>query len=241
VRILHLASEYPPHQVYGLGRYVCDLSRELAHQGHAVHVLTNSHCGAPQDAVDNGVGVHRVDAPMPPKPPGSIAPVLAFNLCLQRRAQALGRAGLGEPEVLVSHDYLTAPAGHRLARRWGIPHVWTVHDAVHGKLQGAIRCPDDQAVFDIETWAAGTADLVLANSRAVRLEMLTVYGAPSSRTRVLHCGIASTRFDPSQPPQRVAAFRQMLASPEEVLLTYVGRLDQEKGIDTLVNALALAR
>jgi glycosyltransferase involved in cell wall biosynthesis len=113
MRILHVASEHPPQEVYGLGRYVCDLSRELAAQGHSVHVLTNSISGRDQDVVDHGVALHRVDFPPPPKPSGEHAPALAFNLHLQQRATALGRMGLGDPEIVISHVVLSTNLSSR--------------------------------------------------------------------------------------------------------------------------------
>src|SRR6185369_17480695 len=128
MRILHVSSEYPPQKVFGLGRYVSDLSRELAGQGHEVHVLTNSIGGVDRDVEDHGVHVHRVEYPPPPMPPTPAAPVLAYNVHLQQRASSLEARGLGDPEVVVSHDWLTAVAAHRIARRFGLPHVWTVHD-----------------------------------------------------------------------------------------------------------------
>lgn len=239
MRILHLASEYPPQKVYGLGRYVCDLSRELAAQGHEVHVLTNSIGGADQDVTDRGVRLHRIDHPMPPKPAGTIAPVLVFNLCLQRRSQALGLAELGDPEVIVSHDYLTAPAGHRIAHRWGLPHIWTVHDCIDGKRFGKVKTPDDLAVREIERWAARAADAVLVNSSALKREIATGLGA-QAKTEILPGGVDPARFTGFQSDANLAAFRGCLAAPDEILLTYVGRLDQEKGIDTLINAFAKA-
>jgi glycogen(starch) synthase len=239
MRILHVSSEHPPQQVFGLGRYVCDVSRELAKQGHVVHILTNSIGGKEQDLVDNGVHLHRVDYPPPPQPPGVISPVLSFNLHLQQRAHMLGLDALGKPEVVVSHDWLTALAGHRLARRLGVPHVWTVHDTVHGKRFGQLNDPGDRMVFEIETWASRTADLVLVNSRAVYDEITKTYGGTPSRIELLHCAIDPERFVSSQEPSRIAEFRRMFADPDEVLITYVGRLDLEKGIDTLINAFAI--
>lgn len=241
MRILHLSSEYPPQKIYGLGRYVCGLSRELAAQGHEVHVLTNSMGGIDQDVIDDGVHIHRIDHPMPPKPEGTIPPVLVFNLFLQQRSFDLGLAGLGQPEVIVSHDYLTAPAGHRLARRWGLPHIWTAHDSIHGKRFGAVRDADDLAVKEIERLAAGEADLVLVNSNALRQEMLEHYGAPQGRIGLLPGGVNTTTFSALQSPARLAAFRECLAGNDEILVTYVGRLDPEKGIDTLINAFAEAK
>ena len=241
MRILHVASEYPPQQVFGLGRYVCDLSREMVRQGNAVHVLTNSLGGRDQDVVQDGVDVHRVHFPPPPKPPGPCAPLLAFNLHLQQRATELGFVGLGEPEVVVSHDWLTALAGHRLAARFDLPHVWTVHDTVAGKRTGRSSVDGDDMAFEIERWVASCADLILANSKAIREELKREYAAPAPRVKLVHCGIEPNAFVSSQEQSRIDEFRRFLVGDGTLLVTYVGRLDMEKGIDTLVNAFARLR
>jgi glycosyltransferase involved in cell wall biosynthesis len=238
MRILHVSSEHPPQQVFGLGRYVCDISRELVRQGHSVHVLTNSIGGKDPDLMVDGVSLHRVDFPPPPKPPGVISPVMAFNLHLQHKAQTLSPEGMGNPEVVVSHDWLTALAGHRVSRILGVPHVWTVHDTVHGKRFGQVKEVGDRMVFEIESWTAKSADLVLVNSRAIRDEVISVYGGIRNRMEILHCAIDPERFVSTQEPSRVQEFRRMFAEPDEILVTYVGRLDLEKGIDTLINAFA---
>jgi glycogen(starch) synthase len=166
---------------------------------------------------------------------------MAFNLHLEQRAFALGREGCGSPEVIVSHDWLTALAAHRIARRWNLPHVWTVHDTVYGKRFGQIVQSEDRLAFRIESWAAKTADLVLANSRAIREEIHYALGRGERDVELLHCGIDPARFEEELPTARHRALRSVFAKPEELLITYSGRLDLEKGIDTLINAFSTFR
>jgi len=241
MRILHVSSEYPPQKIFGLGRYVSDLSQELATQGHDVSVLTNSIGGADRDVLDRGVHVHRVEFPPPPMPPTPGAPVLAYNVHLQQRAASLGAEGLGNPEVVVSHDWLTAVAAHRIARRLKLPHVWTVHDTVRGKRFGRITEVDDRVAYAIERWATREADLLVVNSTAIGEEIARVYGAARERVLLLHPGINPASCQSSQGEARLAGFRSALARPDQVLLTYVGRLDLEKGIDTLINGFAILK
>jgi glycosyltransferase involved in cell wall biosynthesis len=238
MRILHVASEYPPIPVFGLGRYVSDLSREMAAQGHEVHVLTNAFGGPDQDLEERGVFIHQVDYPPPPQPPSLGGPIMAFNLHLQRRSLLLGMKTLGAPEVIVSHDWLTALAGHRISRRWGIPHVWTVHDTVYGKRGGTIEKPDDVLAYRLEAWATRSADLVLVNSTAIGEEVRVHYGGDPKKMDLLHPGLDGGTFASLPSPTRRTAFRGAFAQPDEFLVTYAGRLDLEKGIDTLVNAFA---
>ena len=241
MRILHISSEHPPQKVFGLGRYVSDLSRELAAQGHEVHILTNSFGGSDREILDHGVHVHRVEFPPPPMPPTPGAPVMAFNVHLQQRAWALGREGLGNPEVVVSHDWLTAVAGARIARRLDLPHVWTVHDTVHGKRFGKIEGTEDRVTHAIELWATREADLVLVNSAAIADEVVRVHGADREQVDLLHPGIDPDSCQSRQSRERLLAFRSHFAAPDEVLVTFAGRLDLEKGIDTLINAFALLK
>lgn len=241
MRILHISSEYPPHKIFGLGRYVSDLSRELVAQGHGVHVLTNSLGGIDRDVTDRGVCVHRTEFPPPPMPPTPGAPVMAFNVHLQQRASSLGKAGLGDPEIVVSHDWLTAVAGHRIARRWGLPHVWTVHDTVHGKRFGKIEQVEDRVAHRVELWATREADLLLVNSRAIGEEITKVHGARPEKIGLLHPGIDPGACQSTQEESRLAMFRSTLADPDELLVTFTGRLDLEKGIDTLINGFARLR
>jgi glycosyltransferase involved in cell wall biosynthesis len=166
---------------------------------------------------------------------------MAFNLHLQQRAHGLGRKGLGDPEVVVSHDWLTAIAGHRIARRLGVPHIWTVHDTVYGKRFGKIQEVEDKVSHSIESWATKEADLLLVNSMAIGAEMAEVHGADRSRVELLHPGIDPDACQCTQGDSRLESFRSLFAEPDEVLVTFTGRLDLEKGIDTLINGFAILR
>ncbi len=234
MRVLMLCSEYPPAKVFGLGRAVHDLSRALAARGDDVHVLTNSLGGRDQDVVVDGVRVHRVNFPNPPRPPDATSCVIQFNISLLERAQAL-LPSLGDLDLIHAHDWLVALAGVYLSDQLQVQLVTTFHDTAMGKYFGNLN-REQQYISFSERWLAGASSRVIACSSHVRDELIQHCGTRASQIDVIPCGVDP---DPFEVTVNLSAFRTVLAGPEERIILYVGRLDPEKGVDVLVRAFAL--
>ena len=126
MKILHLSSEYPPQKVFGLGRFVCDLSRQQVLSGHEVHVITNSMGTNDHEVVDEGVFVHRVHFPSPPKPPDNGTMIMQFNFQVVERF--LSDLNFIKPDIINAHDWLTALSGKLLADYCNAKFIITIHD-----------------------------------------------------------------------------------------------------------------
>ncbi|HOX08040.1 MAG TPA: glycosyltransferase [Planctomycetota bacterium] len=234
MRILHLASEYPPQKVFGLGRFVYDLAGAQAAMGDEVCVITNSLSGERHDIVERGVRVIRVHFPPPPKPAEEATTVMQFNVQLVERALPI--IAKWRPDVVNVHDWLTAAAGKVLKCAHGLPLVVTVHDTAMGKFFGQM---DNERKFigRIEQWMCQCADAVIANSNWVKGELIRTYGAADGKVRVVPCAVDVSAFAVTSRPEHLAMFRQVLARPEEPIVLYVGRLDPEKGLEVLAEAM----
>ncbi|HOX07936.1 MAG TPA: glycosyltransferase [Planctomycetota bacterium] len=234
MRILHLSSEYPPQKVFGLGRFVYDLAGAQAAAGDEVCVVTNSFSGERYDIVERGVRVARVHFPPPPKPAEESATVMQFNTQVLERAAPIIEQW--RPDVINVHDWLTAAAGEVLKAVHGLPLVMTVHDTVMGKSFGEL---DNERKFigRIEEWICRRADRVIANSSWVKRELVDTYGAPPGKVGVTPCAVDVSAFAVSPDIEHLDAFRRVLAQPDEPIVLYVGRLDPEKGLEVLMNAL----
>lgn len=90
-----------------------------------VHVLTNSMGGRERNANKNGVEVHGVEFPPPPKPHVETAAVCQFNSLLLERTPEVFSVH-GPFDIVNSHDWLTALAGHHCSKLYGPLHIWTV-------------------------------------------------------------------------------------------------------------------
>ena len=55
--------------------------------------------------------------------------------------------------------------------------------------------------------------------------------------QAVSCGVNLSRFRPHQPGQRAEIFRRYNLDPQKITLLYVGRIDPEKELDTLIQAV----
>jgi glycosyltransferase involved in cell wall biosynthesis len=234
MKIIHLASQYPPEKVFGLGRFVQDLAIEQVRTGHEVHVVTNSMSGRDHEALDNGVQVHRVDFPPPPKPPDNGSTVTQFNVQLIERV--FKDCICPKVDVVNAHDWLTALAGEAAARRRNAAFVATIHDLVVGKRFNELD-NESRYVGNIEHWLVREADDLICVSHHTREEAIARYGAPADKTHAIYNAVSEERFK-RPDPTLLRRFRRALASDEERLVLYVGRLDPEKGVEILLQAFA---
>jgi len=235
MRVLHLSSEYPPQRVYGLGRFVRDLAGAATALGDEVHVLTNSLGGADQDILADGVHVHRIDFPNPPKPPDSPTQVMQFNmLALQRFTRIAER--IGPIDVVNAHDWLMGVAGRAVRRLHGAPLVATIHDTVVGKTAGDLTNPQRYEA-GLERLTCRWADRVICCSEYVRCELTTQYDVPADRVCVIPCAVDAGSFAPPDPGS-LPLFKSAVVKDGERLVVYVGRLDPEKGVAVLIDAAA---
>ncbi len=240
MRILLLSWEYPPRVVGGLGRHVAALARTLASQGHEVHVVTRAHDDQvlPTDEWVDGVRVVRVtDAPPVIGFHDLIPWVLAFNNRVQSAASRLMRE---QPyDVIHAHDWLVAYAAAGLKEAWGIPVVATIHATEYGRHQGWLPGPMNKLIHQVEWWLTYEARRVIVCSSYMREQVEDIFELPPDTLDVVPNGVAVQDFDAD--PEEVAAARRTYVGPRTRLVVFAGRLEYEKGVQTLLAVLQRVR
>lgn len=233
MRILTLATEFPPARGYGLGRYVADHTAALAAEGCEVSVACNNWDGGLQPGTYERAGVEVNNAPLfiPVKGYTWIADVLQSNVLLEARAIEMARRD-GDFDLLHIHDWLSASAARSLGDLLRIPLAVTVHDTVRGRNQGRLSDEEDY-VARMEEWICRHADAVLANSRFIRRELIEAYGVPEDKLSVVGCGVNPAAFESDADPR---LFKSVLCPPDAPLVAFVGRLTQPKGPHLLLEA-----
>ena len=226
----------------GLGRHVHALARAQAQRGDDVVVITQQDTSPsadllPEDETVDGVRIIRVrpDAPgVPDWHTRFIEWCFGFNVAVARAAIALARTW--RPDVLHGHDWLVGQAAVIASEATGVPFVLTVHATESGRMNGVLASEQSQAIDATEAWSVEHADALIVCSRAMREEVLELFDADPASLTVVPNGV-----DPGEwttAPARKRRMRERYGSP---LIAYCGRLEDEKGVQTLIDAVGMLR
>jgi glycogen(starch) synthase len=226
-----LTWEYPPVVVGGLARHVYELGHGLAAEGHEVTVYTRGRDGASPDEDDGGVRVIRVGEYPPPIGTDDLVPwTLAFNIALVHRAERDLR--LEPPDVLHAHDWLVAYAAAVLKDLAVTPLVATIHATEHGRHGGRLPGPTQRFIHRVERWLVAEAERVVTCSAYMREQVARHLGADEDRLEAIPNEVDVGAFADDAPPVRAE-----LWPADRPLLLFAGRLEYEKGVQTLLEAL----
>jgi starch synthase len=145
-------------------------------------------------------------------------------------------AGAVEGADLVhTHTWYANFAGHLARLLYEIPHVATTHSLEPLRPWKAEQLGGGYAVSSFcERTALEAADAVIAVSGSMRDDILACYPAiDPGRVVVIHNGVDTDEFTPSHDVDLLAALG---IDPERAMVTFVGRITRQKGIDLLLSA-----
>jgi glycogen(starch) synthase len=231
-RVLILSWEYPPIVEGGLARHVRKLSAQLVRDGVEVHVVTRGggHLDAHEDR--HGVIVHRVREPDFPR--GDVDAFIGWVEHMNEDMRAAGVELGGGFDLVHSHDWLVAAAARRLARRWKVPWLVTVHATEYGRHQGWVDKHPQSHIHGVERRMVRNADRVITCSAYMREHVADAFGIAPGGVTVIPNGIDPTDL---QPVSDLPRLRAQFAAPDEKLVLLVGRLVYEKGFHLALEAM----
>ena len=221
LRILHVFRA----PLGGLFRHVLDVARGQVARGHAVGIFCDSTTGGARadevlDAMrpEMELGVHRLPMKRLPHPRDLLA--ITALAGVSRRVK---------PDVLHGHG----SKGGAFARLVSVPGLnrrvvsaYTPHGGSFNYKPGSLS---HRAYMQAESILGRRTDVFLFESDYVRKRFETFVGTTTKLVRVVHNGIAEAEFEPLD---RV---------PDPFDLLYIGELRAAKGVETLIDAVALIR
>lgn len=223
----------------GQNVYVAHLGRELAQLGIAVDIFTRRDApGSPPIAAWlDGVRVIHV----PAGPPRHVAKeaMLPYIDAFARFVLRFARRQAAPYDLVHANFFMSGMVASSLKRALGLPFVITFHalGQVRRLAQGAADGFPAQRI-GIEAALMREAGRVIAECPQDRFDMESLYGAAGARIALAPCGFTPTEFWPL--PMHEARARLGLA-PGRFVVLQLGRMVPRKGIDTVIQAVAMLR
>lgn len=225
----------------GMNVYVRDLTRALGPKGIHVDVFTRSQDEhVPHVLHDLGYGNRVVHIPAGPEVPltkdALVGHIPEFVQGILRFAESKSL----RYDVIHSHYWMSGIAARDLKKAWGTPVVHMFHTLGlmkqrvarrPGEVEGEYRLLGEKEVFR-------SADRIISATPAEVAQIQWLYKIKTNNVVVIPPGVDTSHFYPISPDE---AKEYIGVPPCANMLLFVGRIEPLKGVDTLIQAIAILR
>lgn len=229
MRNVILTREYPPETTWGGCAIINhDLARILARNGHEIHVICQG-VNKEYDAIEEGVHVHRVGTDSHTH---SITARMKYMYAAWKKLNELYKEGDID---IVQADY------------WGGEGIMCIlqnKSALVVKAQAGTKSminaknyPNFKSHFGllVLSWLANfvtnRADRVIFESRSNFLDVMSQLDIDREKTCIIYNGIDTNRY------RYIQTNRDKFGLPDGKIVLFVGRMEQIKGIDILIESI----
>jgi D-inositol-3-phosphate glycosyltransferase len=221
----------------GMNVYIRELACNLALLGLPVDVFTRRASPDTPEVQSPCEGVNVISITAGPPEPISkndlfaILPEFAAQMALYSLREGV------RYDVVHAHYWLSGWVAHLVKRYWGTPFVQMFHTTAH--MKNAVSGVADRETEErarIEKQLLALSDTIIAANPDERADLVWRMGTPNEKVCTIPPGVDLDLF---APRDRDACRAMLGLRPDEPALLFCGRVDPIKGIETLVESVAL--
>jgi glycosyltransferase involved in cell wall biosynthesis len=236
LRICIFSREYPPDTGWGgIGTFAYHLAHGLVELGHEVEVISLAK-GAAKELVQDGIRVHRVESSLKDDDLGLLGWAIPHTRFILNSSPAMWKKFV-ECHQYKRFDVVDAPEllaeGFFAALEKIVPLVirlYTPHSKfIAEHLNNIAPAFDHHLIAIAERMAMRGADAITSPSRDLAEYVAADLNYPLERIALIPNPIDPTEFSPEGP--------RAIGAPALLKVLYVGRLEQRKGVQYLVQAI----
>jgi D-inositol-3-phosphate glycosyltransferase len=222
----------------GQNVYVAHVAKQLAQLGYLVDVFTRRDDSRQKQVVQWHPNIRVVHVPVGPAEYIPKEQLLSYMEDFGRFMVRFARRQRIPYDIVHANFFMSGLAAQQVKQALGIPFVITFH------ALGRVRrlCQGQADTFPVSRLAIEQnlmrdADRIIAECPQDRRDMEQLYGAARERIDIVPCG-----FDPEELWLVSTIARQQLGlDPHEFIVLQLGRMVPRKGIDTVIQSIALLR
>jgi glycosyltransferase involved in cell wall biosynthesis len=223
----------------GQNVYVAHIARELAQAGHLVDVFTRRDAVKQKQLVHWRENLRVIHVPAGPAHYVAKEEMLPHIPAFCRFTARFARHQPVPYDIVHANFFMSGMVAQHLRQALGLPFVITFH-ALGRVRRLALGTADafPPARIRIESDLMRQADRIIAECPQDRHDMERLYDAGGARIAIAPCG-----FDPDElwPMPRAEARAALALAPARFTVLQLGRMVPRKGVDTVIEAVALLR
>lgn len=223
----------------GMNVYVHQLTRTLGKLGVRVDVFTRSQDEhVPHVLHDLGYHNRVVHIPAGPEVPLPKAELERYIPKFVQGIKSFAESKNIHYDLIHSHYWMSGLAAIELSQTWNIPFLHMFHTLVLMKNRIAQTPQEMEGEYRIlgEKKVISKANRIIAATLAEKSQLEFLYKAPSSKISVIPPGVDTRHFYPIPKDEA----KEVVGVPEDShTILFVGRIEPLKGIDKLIQAIAI--
>lgn len=225
----------------GMNVYVREIARQLGVMGVRVDVFTRSQDEhVPHVLHDLGYGNRVVHIPAGPEVPLPKPQLAEYLPQFAQGVREFSHAKGIQYDLVHSHYWMSGLAALELKQDWQVPVAHMFHTLVMMKNRVAQSPEEMEGEYRLEgeRTVLKQADRIIAATPAELAQLQWLYQADARHIVVIPPGVDPHRFYPIPPDE---AKEYIGVPPCGRMLLFVGRVEPLKGMDVLIDAIALMR